>query len=170
MLKCMRNFFPLLAGLSIIFLSGCASGNKLVLGTVGPQLSQPAAINTTNGTLVVYSAYEAGAEFNSRNESGQSHSNYKILTSDGRLLQKVHNDTGTMLQNPAAVQLAPGKYTVVAKANGYGYATIPVIIAPQQSTILHLEGGGAWPDEAAFNPTNGVRLPDGLVVGWKSGS
>jgi hypothetical protein len=42
------------------------------------------------------------------------------------------------------------------------------MIVAQQNTILHLEGGGSWPDESAFNQTNAVRLPDGLIVGWKA--
>lgn len=142
----------------------------MVLDTVGPQVPAPTAPNSTNGTLVVYSAYEVGAEFNSRNEFGASHSDYTISNTDGKLIQKVHNDTGTMLQNPVAVQLAPGKYQVSAQANGYGYVTVPVVIEPQQTTVLHLEGGHTWENESAFNQTNTVRLPDGQVVGWKAGS
>ncbi|MDR3459896.1 MAG: hypothetical protein P4N60_20905 [Verrucomicrobiae bacterium] len=167
----MKSIFYLLPVVTGVLLSGCASGrNGMALETVGPQPPQSAVISPANGTLVVYSAYEAGAEFNSRNEFGQSHSDYRLLSGDGKLLQKVHNDTGTMLQNPAAVQLPPGKYQVLAQANGYGCVTVPVIIEPQQTTIIHLEGGYAWPDEGAFNQTNAVRLPDGLVVGWKAGS
>ena len=49
-----------------------------------------------------------------------------------------------------------------------GYVTIPVIIAARENTLLHLEGGGSWPDESAFNQTNAVRLPDGQVVGWRT--
>jgi hypothetical protein len=48
--------------------------------------------------------------------------------------------------------------------------TVPIIIVAQQNTILHLEGGGSWPDESAFNQTNAVRLPDGIIVGWKAAS
>jgi hypothetical protein len=76
----------------------------------------------------------------------------------------------TALQDPVAVGLPPGKYRVSARANGYGSVTVPVIIEPQQSTILHLEGGGSWPNEPAFNQTNTVRLPDGQIIGWKAAS
>jgi hypothetical protein len=48
------------------------------------------------------------------------------------------------------------------------YVDVPKVIAAGQTTILHLEGGGFWPDESAFNKTNAVRLPDGLVIGWKA--
>ena len=165
----MRMAVILLAGLSGALLSGCANRNGLVLETVGPRPPHPSALDSTTGALVVYSAYEPGAEFNIRNEFYRSHTDYKIFADDGTLLRKVHNNTGTFQQDPVTVPLAPGKYTVVARANGYDDVTVPVIIAPQQSTILHLEGGGAWPDGSAFNQTNSVRLPDGLVVGWKSG-
>jgi hypothetical protein len=48
------------------------------------------------------------------------------------------------------------------------YVSIPVMIVAQQNTILHLEGGGFWPNESAFNQTNAVRLPDGQIIGWKA--
>jgi hypothetical protein len=154
-----------------ILLSGCATGkNGTVLDTVGPPLSQPAAANSTNGTLVVYSAYEVNADFNSRDPNRPEYSDYRILTNDGKLLQRVHKDSGTALQDPVAVGLPPGKYRVSARANGYGYVTVPVIIETQPSTILHLEGGGSWPNESAFNQTNAVRLPDGQIIGWKAAS
>ncbi|HEY1717050.1 MAG TPA: hypothetical protein VGH42_02000 [Verrucomicrobiae bacterium] len=149
------------------FLSGCATGkNGTVLDTVGPSLPQPAAIST-NGTLVVYSAYEVNADFNARDPNRPEYSDYRIFTTDEKLLQRVRNNSGTILQDPLSVQLPPGKYNVIARANGYGYLTIPVIIAARQNTILHLEGGGSWPHEPASNQTNAVRLPDGQVIGWK---
>ena len=74
----------------------------------------------------------------------------------------------TILQDPAPVELPAGKYRVVANANGYGQVTIPVIIEAQQTTVLHLEGGGSWLNEAEFNQTNAVRLPDGQIVGWRT--
>jgi len=167
----MKYFFAFFSITAGICLSGCASGgNGIVLGTVGPQSLQSVADNSTNGTLVVYSAYEVGPDFNSRNEFGQSHSDYTISTSDGKPFRKIHNDTGTILQNPAAVQISPGRYLVSAQANGYGYVTIPIVIESQQTTVIHLEGGGAWSNESAFNQTNAVRLPDGGIIGWKAGS
>ena len=88
----------------------------------------------------------------------------------GKFLQAVHNDSGTMLQEAVPVELPPGKYRVVASANGYGHVTIPVVIKAGQTTMLHLEGGGSWPNESAFNQTNAVRLPDGQIIGWRAGA
>ena len=165
----MKTFFVLMLVLAITFLSGCVTGkNGVALGPVGPSPNQPAADNATKGTLVVYSAYEANADFAGRDRRSPEYSDYKIFTNDGKLLQKVHNNDGTILQGPVSVELTSGKYRVVAHSNGYGYVTVPVIIGMGQNTILHLEGDGFWPNESAFNQTNAVRLPDGVVIGWKA--
>jgi hypothetical protein len=164
----MKAFFTLIVIAAGTLLSGCATGkNGLALDTVGPPLPQPTAASSTNGTLLVYSAYEVNADFNARDPNRPEYSDYKILTSDGKLLQRVHNNSGTILQDAVTVELSPGKYNVIARANGYGYVTVPVMIVTQQNTILHLEGGGFWPDESTFNQTNAVRLPDGQIIGWK---
>jgi hypothetical protein len=150
-----------------MLLSGCVSGG-LALDTVGPVPAQTAAVNPDEGTLMVYSAYDANADFNSRDPYRPEYSDYKICTSDGKLLRRVHNDSGTILQDPASVELPAGKYRVIARANGYGYVTVPIFVEAQQTTILHLEGGGAWSDKSMFNQTNTVRLPDGQIVGWRA--
>jgi hypothetical protein len=151
-----------------VLLAGCATGKSgMTLDAVGPVPSQPAAVSSTNGTLVVYSAYEVNADFNSRDPYRPEYSDYRIFTTGGKLLQRVHNNSGTVLQDPVSVGLPPGQYRVSARANGYGYVTVPVIIEPEQSTILHLEGDVSWLNEAGFNPANAVRLPGGQIVGWR---
>jgi hypothetical protein len=165
----MKTSFALMLILAIAILSGCVTGkNGLVLDLVGPSPDQPATANSTNGTLLVYSAYDVNADFAGRNRRSPEYSDYKILTTDGNLLQIVHNNSGTILQDPLAVELPPGKYRVVAHSNGYGYVTVPIVIMSRQITIMHLEGDGFWPDESAFNKTNAVRLPGGVIVGWKA--
>lgn len=153
-------------------LSSCATGNKLVLDTVGPPPSQPTMTGPTSdyGNLLVYSAFRRNADFNSRDPYRQEHSDYEIDSTDGILLRSVHNNSGSIYQDVVSVPLPPGKYTVKARANGYGFVTVPAIIEPHQNTVMHLEGGGFWPDESAFNQTNSVRLPDGLIIGWKADS
>ncbi len=170
-MKALINLIVISAG---TFLTGCATSNydKLVLDTVGPPASDPTTMSShsTHGILLVYSAFRRNADFNARDPYGHEYSDYEIFATDGRLLQRVHNNSGTILQDPAQVDLPPGKYTVKARANGYGVVTVPVIIAARQSTVIHLEGGGFWPDESKFNQTNTVRLPDGLIIGWKAGN
>ena len=152
--------------------AGCVSeGKDLVLDPVGPQPAMPvAAMDRQTGTLVVYSAYAAGPNFNGRQPDFPVYSDYKILSRDGSFLRSVHNDSGTIQQEAMPVALAPGAYRVVANANGYGRVTVPVIIKTHQMTVLHLEGGVSWPGESGCNQTNAVHLPDGEVVGWRASS
>lgn len=171
MLEVMKLFIPLLAVTAGALLTGCATHHPLTLETVGPARFQPMTLDatTTTGSLMVYSAYRRNADFNALDSRRPEYSDYKIFAADGTLLQRVHNNSGTMLQDPVAVALPSGKYTVIARANGYGYVTVPVMIAAQQTTVLHLEGGVVWPEQSAFNQTNAVRLPDGQVAGWRAG-
>jgi hypothetical protein len=165
----MKTVFTLMSAVTGVLLSGCVTGkNSLVLDTVGPAPTQSWVANSTTGMLVVYSAYDINADFAGRDRRSQEYSDYKIFTTDGKMLQKVHNNSGTILQDPLAVNLPPGKYRVVANSNGYGYVTVPIVITPRQYTVVHLEGDGFWPDESVFNKTNAVRLPDGVIIGWKA--
>jgi len=148
-------------------MAGCASGKGgLVLETVGPARAPTATPDDSRGALVVYSAYEVNADFNSPDRYRPEYSDYKIFTPDGKLLQRVHNNSGTILQDPATVPLPEGKYRVVALANGYGFVTVPVKIKAGQNTIVHLEGGGSR--NPSVPPTDAVQLPDGQIVGSKS--
>ena len=150
-------------------LAGCAGMNSgLVLDTAGPMPAPSAAAGSGPGTLIVYSAGKVNADFNSRDPNRREYSDYKILNADEKLIRHVHNVTDDIFQGPVSVELPPGKYFVVARSNGYGVVIIPVIIASQRQSILHLDGKDAWPDESLFNQTNAVRLPDGEIVGWKS--
>ncbi len=152
-------------------LSGCVGDRSgLVIDPVGPRFPQSSAVNSRTGARVVYYASEGGANWNARDPRRPVYSDYKIFSVEGNFLQAVHNDSGTMLQEAVPVELPPGKYRVVASANGYGHLTIPVVIKAGQTTMLHLEGGGSWPDESAFNQTNAVRLPDGQIIGWRAGA
>ena len=66
------------------------------------------------------------------------------------------------------MRLPAGKYRVAASSNGYGTVIVPVVIANNRMTVLHLEGGYSWPNETAFNEANSVRLPDGEIVGRRA--
>jgi hypothetical protein len=169
----MKLPFILTAVTAGALLAGCATGNKLALDPVGPAMNQyqatAGASASANGRLVVYSALRRNADFNARDSRRPEYSDYKIFAADGTLLQRVHNNSGTIFQDPVTVALPPGKYTLVARANGYGFVTVPVMVAARQTTVLHLEGGNPWPETSGFNQTNAVRLPDGNIIGWKAG-
>jgi hypothetical protein len=154
----------------MLLLVGCSSPRTaLVLEPVGPAPVQTSPQGSGNGVLVVFSAYEAGPNFANRDPYRPACSDYKVLSATGTLLRVVHNDSGTILQQPATVPLPAGHYQVLARANGYGTVTVPVVIEAQHSTVLHLEGG-SWPRRASLNRTNLVHLPGGQAIGWRSGS
>jgi hypothetical protein len=92
----------------------------------------------------------------------------KFLTAKGKPLQRVHNNSGTILKEPVSVELPPGKYQDIARANGYRSVIVPIMIETQQGTVLHLEGGGFWSGESLFSQTNALHLPDGQIIQWKA--
>ncbi len=148
--------------------AGCASSPPgMVLQPVGPPPA-PVAEVSTEGSLMVYTAYDVNAPGIGDYEHRRHYTDYKILTQDGKLLRTVHNDVGSVARQVARVDLPEGTYHVVAKANGFGTVTIPVVIAAHQLTVVHLEGGAAWPEMSAENRANAVRLPDGEIVGWRA--
>jgi hypothetical protein len=151
-----------------ILLAGCVGPKGLVLEPVGPNPATTASANAAIGTLVVYSAQEASADFNMRDTRRPEYSSYQIYNRDGSLRETVDNTSDSILQRPRRVELPPGTYRISAVANGYGLVTVPVTIQPGCDTIVHLEGGYSWPGHPAFDRSNSVRLPDGEVVGWKS--
>jgi hypothetical protein len=148
---------------------GCASErNKSVLDS-GGTVAASATTSSNDGLLTVYSAYDAGAHFYSRNFDGREYSDYSIFDAKGQLLRRVHNSTDTMTEEPATVSLPPGEYKVVARANGYfRNVTVPITIQRGRQTIIHLEGGGTASELAGADPGQTVRLPDGRIVGFQS--
>lgn len=164
----MRTLITLSMTVAAAWLSGCASDHGgIVLDTVGPAPAQSAAANSPNGALVVYSANEVNADFNAPDPYRHEHSDYWLLAADGNSRQRIHNNSGSILQRPRRVELPAGNYRVTAQANGYGLVTVPVVVQAGRDTILHLEGGVIWPAQSGFNQTNAVRLPDGEIVGWR---
>lgn len=152
----------------VLALTGCVSErDHLVLAQVGPvRASVPD--KSSEGFLKVYSAYDAGAHFYSRNYDGREFSDYSIFDATGQLIRKVQNSTDSILEAPATISLPPGQYKVIARANGYGNVTVPVVIKRDQQTVLHLEGGGTASEFAGTAPNETVCLPDGRIVGYRS--
>jgi hypothetical protein len=152
-----------------ILLIGCVTSESgIVLDTVGPSTSQPPAAHPSTGTLTVYSAFVVNADFNSRDPYREEYSNYRIYSQHGKLLRRVQNDNGSNFGSPAEVSLAPGKYRVVARANGFGTVTVPVVISRDRVTTVHLEGGPSVDSAYDDNQNDTVRLPDGDIVGWRT--
>ena len=109
----------------------------MVLDTVTPESSAPHAAGMSSG-LVVYTAPDPHAHFDGTSYH-LYYSDYEIRSEDGGLVRKVHNDSGTAIEGPVEVNLPAGKYRVHAKANGYGWVAVPVIIEPGKVTTVHLD-------------------------------
>jgi hypothetical protein len=147
--------------------AGCASQQQgLVLDPIGPP--EPLSHGSdARGTLVVYSAFDSRADFNDLPYL-RHYTDYKITDPAGKLVQTVHNSDPTRLEGPKRVQLPVGAYCVVARANGYGAVTVPVILRGNQVTTVHLEGGFSWSNRSQPGQSNPVRLPDGEIAGWRA--
>jgi hypothetical protein len=153
--------------LAVALAAGCVSRQTgLVLDPIGPPSPQSAGAGP-NGTLVVFSAFDPHADFNDLPYL-RHYTDYKITYQDGKPVQTVHNDSPPLLEGPRRVQLPVGAYNVVARANGYGVVTVPVVIRPGQVTTVHLEGGSSWQSRSQLGQSNPVRLPDGEIAGWRA--
>ena len=163
-----RLLLPWTLLLAALPLVGCASnGHGLVLAPVGPPDLRPGP--GADGSLVVFSAYDQNAQLNSLLYR-RVHSDYTILTANGKLLRTVHNDNGTSAESPKEVALPAGRYQVAARANSYGAVTVPVVICSDQTTTVHLEGGNPWGTNAPSVQADPVRLRNGEIVGWRVGT
>jgi virulence-associated protein VagC len=163
----MKQLFSASVLIGATLVAGCISPQRgLVLEPIGPpnvQLARPGS----NGTLVVFSAFDPHADFNDLPYL-RHYTDYKISSADGTLQQTVHNNNGQLVEGPKSLELPVGSYRVVAHANGYGLVTVPVVIQSNQVTIVHLEGSASWPNNAALLGSNPVRLPNGEIAGWRA--
>ena len=168
MVIAMKSFWICAVSILAALMAGCAGQrDKLVLDPVGP-VQTTSRQPSHEGFLMVYSAYDAGAHFYSREYDGREFSDYSIFDGHDQLLRKIQNSTDSMIEEPATVSLPPGEYKVIARANGYGNVTVPVTIEQNQRTIIHLEGGKPGSELAGADLGKMVRLPDGQIVGVRS--
>lgn len=89
------------------------------------------------GTLIVYSAtYPQTLE----QSEYPAHTNYTIATPDDEVIEHVTNATGSFNSRPAKVSLPAGEYHVRAQYNGGRFVIVPVLIEPNKTTTLDLDG------------------------------
>jgi len=165
----MKRLIPAVLLIAAALVAGCVSQpHGLVLDPIGPPSPRSAGAGS-NGTLMVFSAFDPHADFNDLPYL-RHYTSYKIISQNGKLTQTIHNDNGTRLAGPQKVELPVGAYCVIARANGYGVVTVPVIIQADQVTTVHLEGSPAWQNGSQLSQSNPVRLPDGEIAGWRAPS
>jgi len=160
-----RWFFVILGGLAVLAIGCTTARTPVVLAPVGPARPEQQA-GVATGYLQVYSAawpYFDGVYY-------YPHTDYRIYSEDGTLLERVRNATAWMDENPALVRLAVGRYVVEAESESYGWVRVPVVIENGRTTPVRLERG--WYASVGAAGTDGeyVRLPNGLIVGTRAGT
>ncbi len=162
LLKCRRLFWPLWLA---VLMSGCIAPREsiVVQEPIGPTPVLERATRKPQGHLVVFSEQETKSVGDS---DYTVHSNYKIY-SEGKLLMSVPNQEGNFGEEPSAVGLPAGFYTVVANAAKFRSVTVPVVIDDFKTTRLYLDGSGARLKKSG-EEGDFVRLPDGSIVGWRA--
>src|SRR5690242_5550784 len=126
----MKLSIALVASSAAALLCGCVHSNpggSIVLGRVGP--AEFKSEQAARGTLLVFSAAEVEMPDNTLATRRVHYTDYKIMSDAGLLLQTIHNDYDNAWEGPREVELAPGKYRIVAQAAKYGTVTVPVLIA-----------------------------------------
>ncbi len=94
------------AVLTLLLATGCVSPRtQIVLDPVGPAPAR-AGTSLREGTLVVFSAPDTYPHFNGV-PYHIYYTDYKLNSTDGILLKEIHNDSGTTMEGPTEVNLAP---------------------------------------------------------------
>jgi hypothetical protein len=88
------------------------------------------------GYLKVYSAID---RFRDGDAWYFPHSSYAIYTIDGKLYENVRNHRSANDEVPEVVALPVGTYTVVARAERSGYASMLVAIKENEQVVLDLD-------------------------------
>lgn len=116
---------------------------------------------------MVYSAWDIGSPGDQSDVAVNHHSDYRILSADGKPVKQVNNFVGTFIEAPVTVSLLPGHYTVVAQATALGTATVPINIEKGKTTDVHLDGSPLL-IQGQSSDADFVRLPGGSIVGWRA--
>lgn len=153
-----------LAG-ALVLLPACASHTQPVtLQPVGPAPRMEEANTSTDGYLVVYSAWALYDEFDNK-VLVDHHSKYGITSDDGKLNKQIANHIDRFDEGPIRVTLPPGSYKINARSAHSGRVIVPVVIQERRTTYVYLDGR-PHPKASAESVSNMVKLPDGQVAGW----
>lgn len=178
----MKMAHPFIGLAGLLVLAGCSSVPRVaLLSPLGPAPGEKAGPGQ-EGILQVYSARMRNAvepnaeEFFWNNDFGRNdflygpaYTDYMICDADGKFLQFVRNASDTSDSQPTRVTLRPGTYRVQAEAEDYNGITFtaiaPVVIAPGETTVAHLDAG--WIPRGRYADADLVRLPNGRIAGWR---
>jgi hypothetical protein len=113
--------------------------------------------------LVVYSGWD---RLDTLDSYHPKHTPYVVLDANGKTLLQVQNRTGSFGQQPAQVELAPGKYTLEAEGTNLGLIRLPVVVRRGRTTRVYLDGTDA-PLNLGAADADWVQAPNGMALGWK---
>jgi hypothetical protein len=165
--EAIQTLFLAALGASTLLLAGCAfHKSAIVTAPVGPP-PQGTSTNGPTGTLVVYSARDPHCDVKELPYLCP-HTDYAIYSSTGALVQKVHNSTDAVIEWPANIQLPEGSYRVETQASSCQKVTVPVVIQAGRVTTVHLQPSPSVQSDVALVQSNPVRLPTGVIVGWRA--
>jgi hypothetical protein len=94
---------------------------------------------------------------------------YEISSADHSVAMKVSNSDKTSADpsDPTPVWLEAGSYFVSVRTKVYGTVILPVVIRPNEITLVDIAGDAPWPNRTDLLKNNPVCLPKGEVVGWR---
>ncbi|HTB82912.1 MAG TPA: hypothetical protein VK742_04590 [Candidatus Sulfotelmatobacter sp.] len=151
-------------GVSVWLLTGCASHPVALLAPIGPDnASYDAASLHDTGYLQVFTSTEAHTIGDG--PLYYTHTGYNIHDMSGRRIRYVRNHVGNMDNKPTAVQIASGRYYVVAKSATHGRLSVQVVIEPGKTTEVYLDG--SWRSVPTSDTNSIVFMPNGDAVGWR---
>ena len=100
------------------------------------------------------------------NPGWQQHTDYTIYNLQGDRVEHVFNPVGHYENAPSVTSLPPGKYMVVARAQGYLRVNVPVLIEAGRTTRVHLDARWHAPPNTPASEL--VQMPNGYQVGWRA--
>lgn len=160
--NCLKYFQLSLISALLALLPACTTpSTPMALQAVGPAPREEAN-GAQEGYLMVYSAWGI---VNENKAPVDHHSRYTVMSEDGKMNRVIINHVDRFDEGPLRVALAAGAYKVSALSAHSGRVIVPVIIAPQQTTYVYLDGQSR-PKPVGDEPADLVKLPDGQVVGW----
>jgi len=133
-------------------LAGCSTSSTVattVLPTAKPSANVPASAGPI-GSLIVYTATQ---EYFDGGQPYYSRTGYEIYNERGEHVRNVRNRLGHTDETPEMVVLPAGKYYIMADSQLYGHVKVPVIIARDRTTAIHVNR------RTPNGPREGVPLP-----------
>jgi hypothetical protein len=144
---------------------GCASApptTEVTLDPIGPHLAGP-----SRGSQGFLRVHTATTDEQSGKIPYQVHTPYWVYSEGGEKVRSVANHVGITDQSPMTVRLPSGRYRVLARADGLGLVTVPILVSGGMLTEVFLQHRG-MDVPTGTSEAELVRLPGGRVAGHRA--